>query len=258
MLYHSFWKVAGVLFGIIAVLALILFGLLFYTQLRQIKGEPIITTDNVNDAATANAAISGLIPTTDQKSTADSTTNTNSTNSTVTYIPTVDDDPVIGADNAAVTIIAFEDWQCPYCAAAAPILRAVLEQYPNDVKLVYRDFPIYTIHAQANVAALAGECADDQNMFWQWHDIVYERQSLLTSAPDVFYDWAEELGLNTEKFTSCLTSEKHSAEVSRDQNAGVLAGVVATPTFFVNDYKVEGVITQEQWSQLIEALLAEQ
>lgn len=257
MLYHSFWKVAGVLFGIIAVLALILFGLLFYTQLRQIKGEPIITTDNVNDAAIVNEAISSLIPITDQKSLS-SSANTNSTASTATYIPTVDDDPVIGADNAAVTIIAFEDWQCPYCGAAAPILRAVLKQYPNDVKLVFRDFPIYTIHAQASIAALAGECVDDQNKFWQWHDLVYERQSLLESAPDVFYDWAEELGLNTETFKDCLTSEKHSAEVSRDQNAGVLAGVVATPTFFVNDYKVEGVITQEQWSQLIEALLAEQ
>jgi protein-disulfide isomerase len=256
MYYPSAWKLGLWTVGIIVSLSAILFGLLFYAQLRQLQGDPVITVTNTNGTNLTSDTITSLIPTSDQKSIG-STTSTTATNSTTTYTPTIDDDPIIGSNDAAVTIIAFEDFQCPYCAAAAPILRAVLQQYPNDVKLVFRDFPLYTIHAQALSAALAGECADDQNVFWQWHDLVYERQAQLSTAPDSYYDWATELGLDVDRFMACFTSEKHADEIDRDQNSGILSGVTATPTFFVNGYKVEGVISQDQWSNIIETLLAQ-
>lgn len=257
MSYHSFWRTAGILVGIVAVLGLVLFSLLVYTQWRQVQGDPIISNTTNSNPDSLESNIAQLIPPTDQKTVANFNTNANQ-NTNSTYKPTVDDDPMIGSSVAPITIIAFEDFECPFSAAATPIVRTLLTRYPNDVRFILRDFPLYTIHSQAVTAALAAECADDQNMYWKWHDLVYERQDQLGSAPAIYSDWAKELGLDAERFEACLTQKKHSAEIQRDQNAGVLGGVTATPTFFVNGYKVEGVITLEQWTQLIELLLAEQ
>ncbi len=254
MLYHSFWKVAGVLIGIVVVLALILFGLLFYAQLRQIKGQPVITTDTVNDAVTVNETISSLIPTTDQKSVSTSTT-TNSSTTTSTYLPTVDDDPVIGANNAAVTIIAFEDFQCPFCKRAAPVMKSILQKYPDEVVYVYKDFPLETIHPQSKEAALAANCADEQDEFWAYHTLLFENQEDFTES-SIFSTLAQKAGLDVIAFDACLSDQRHLPAVQQDQDEGLLAGVQSTPTYFVNGVKVEGLFSEDQWVEIIDSVLA--
>lgn len=172
------------------------------------------------------------------------------------YVPTVDDDPAIGATQPKVTIISFEDFQCPYCREAAPILKQLVQEYPTEVKFVFRDFPLYTVHPQATSAAQASECADEQNQFWPWHDLVYAQSEQLVNGETAFFNWAEDLGLNETQFKTCFESAKYEAEVEKDLNSGILAGVTATPTYFVNGYKIEGVLTLEQWREVVEQLLA--
>lgn len=135
-------------------------------------------------------------------------------------------------------------------------MRQLVQKYPNDVRYVFRDFPLYTIHPQATIAAQAAECADEQNQFWAWHDLVYARQNQLADADTVFPQWAQELGLDVNQFSTCYASAKYKAEVEKDLNSGILAGVTGTPTFFVNGNKIEGVLTLEQWEQIVDQLLA--
>lgn len=182
-------------------------------------------------------------------------TNSTNTNSPSGYVPTVDDDPSMGAVQPKVTIIAFEDFQCPYCRESAPIMQQLLQEYPNDVQYVFRDFPLYTIHPQALIAAQAAECADEQNQFWPWHHLVYDQAEELVDENKAFLAWAEELGLDMATFTSCLEQAEYQTEVEKDLNSGVLAGVTSTPTFFVNGHMIEGVLTLDQWRQVVNELL---
>lgn len=235
MWYNSFGKVLGLVILIFALLAGLAFGLIFYGQYRQIN-DPVSNTNFSTNTATV--------------------INNNLTNTSTLVTPDADDDPFLGPADAPVEIIAFEDFQCPYCERAAPIIMDVLAQYPNDVKFVYRDFPLYTIHDKAIEAARAAECADAQGKFWAWHDEAYENQSALNAAPEIFSIWAEDAGLDVTTYEACVEANTYATEVQKDQDEGLLAGVRATPTFFVNGYKVEGVLAEEQWKEIIDAALA--
>ncbi len=232
MWYNSFGKVLGLVLLVFVLLAGLAFGLLFYGQYRQLYN----SNTNTN---TTNTVINSQI------------TNTNSV-----VTPDADDDPYLGPEDAPVEIIAFEDFQCPFCERAEPIILSVLEQYPDEVKFVYRDFPLYTIHNKAIAAARAGECADAQGMFWEWHDQAYANQSALSAAPSIFSVWAESAGLDLTEFNDCVAADTYANEVQKDQDEGLLAGVGATPTFFINGYKIEGVLSEAQWKELIDAALA--
>ncbi len=250
MWYSSPWRVLLIIFAVIAGLVLMVIGLRFYNQYRG-------ANNNVLNPTPTSSNQTGLSTFTSPSSTRKST-NTNSVTAGTTpnvYLPTADDDPAIGTAEPTVEIIAFEDFQCPFCREAAPILRQLLALYPDDIRLVVRDFPLYTVHQQAMPAALAAECADEQDKFWAWRDLVYTRQEQLPSAETVFPTWAKELGLDVEAFSECFSSERHSNEIEKDINSGILAGVGATPTFFVNGNKIEGSITLEQWQKVMEQLL---
>jgi len=150
-----------------------------------------------------------------------------------------DDDPVKGDPKAAVTIIEFSDFQCPFCGR---FFQQTLPQVENDyiktgkAKLVYRDFPLDSIHPQAGPAAQAAECAKEQGKFWEYHDKIFQNQQSLGT--DSYKQWAGELGLNANQFNSCVDSSKYAAEVSKDFQDGSNAGVSGTPTFFIgNDAK---------------------
>lgn len=233
MWYNSFGKVLGLVVLVFVLLAGLAFGLLFYGQYRQLNNP---TNSNVTNTGTV--------------------INSNLTNTTSLETPDADDDPFLGPVDAPVEIIGFEDFQCPYCARAEPIIMEVLAQYPNDVKFVYRDFPLHTIHDQAIAAAQAGECADAQGLFWPWHDEAYENQSALNAAPAIFSVWAETAGLDVDEFDDCVAAGTYATEVQKDQDEGLLAGVQATPTFFINGYKIEGVLNVDQWKELVDAALA--
>lgn len=165
-----------------------------------------------------------------------------------------DDDPTLGTPGAPIAVIAFEDFQCPFCKEAYPIIRQLLARYPDRIHFTYRDFPVADTHPFAKRAAQAGQCAWEQgaNQFWTFHDRVYQNQSLISDQN--LENWAQLSGVDLPRFRSCLTSGKYRGEVQQDFDDGVAAGVRGTPTFFINGKKVEGVIPASAWEQLVKKI----
>ena len=164
----------------------------------------------------------------------------------------LDDDAVLGKENAPVTIIEFSDYQCPFCRRSyTQVFPLLKENFINKgiVKLVFRDFPLTSIHPGALPAAQAAECADDQGKYWEMHDKIFDEQNKLGQGTVPFTNddlkkWASEIGLNSDDFGSCLDSNKYAKEVQADFNDGNSNGVSGTPTYFIgnekNGYKVIG------------------
>lgn len=164
----------------------------------------------------------------------------------------IDDDTILGDKNAPVTIIEFSDYQCPFCRRSyTQVMPQVIANFVNTGKarLVFRDFPLTSIHPGALPAAMAAECADDQGKYWEMHDKIFDEQNKLGQGSVPFTNedlkkWASELGLNTDDFNSCLDSNKYAKEVEADFADGNSYGVSGTPTYFIgNDkdgYKIIG------------------
>jgi len=159
------------------------------------------------------------------------------------------DDPNLGNPQAGIQIVEFSDFQCPYCAQAHTIMRELLNKYPNNFYYIYRDFPLEDIHPQARLAAEAAACAHEQQKFWPYHDLLFNDQSKLELGN--LLNYATQVGIDSENFTDCLKSGKYQSEVKKDQADGLAANVTATPTFFVNGEKIEGVISLEDWEKIL-------
>lgn len=179
-----------------------------------------------------------------------------------------DDDPVIGNQDAPITIIEFSDFQCPFCARfQTQTLPLILEQYveTGKVKFVFRDFPIQNSHPNAMPAAVASECADEQNKFWEYHDMLFENQGTwnkmdFTSVITIFKEFATELELNQEQFNSCLDSGKYVNEINNDLTDGRNYEVTGTPGFFIGNenigfVKVNGAQPFEVFRGIIDSQL---
>jgi protein-disulfide isomerase len=167
-----------------------------------------------------------------------------------------DDDPAKGDKNAPVTIIEFSDFQCPFCARFhTQTLPQIKSKYidTGKVKLVYRDFPLTSIHPNAEPAAEASECADEQGKFWEMHDLLFEKQDEWSDIGiSKFKDYAKELNLDADKFNKCLDSSKYKDEISKDMQDGVAAGVQGTPAFFVNGILLSGAQPFTAFDQVIQ------
>lgn len=162
------------------------------------------------------------------------------------------DDPTLGPDTADVTIVMFEDFECPFCGKASPVIKAMREEFGDSVRFVYRDFPLTSIHPNAQKAAEAGQCAHAQGKFWEYHDLLFKNQTKL--AVDDLKTYASTLGVNTIQFNTCLDTGEYADEVQQDFEDGVRAGVSGTPTFFFNGNPVKGVLTQNAFVQIISVL----
>lgn len=164
----------------------------------------------------------------------------------------VDDDPSKGMKNAPVTIIEFSDFQCPYCARFySQTLPLIEDKYIKNgkVKLIYRDFPL-SFHNNAQKAAEAAECADEQNKFWDYHNKLFENQNALGTAN--LKQYAKDLGLDMQKFESCLDLGKMASETQKDLSDASSYGVSGTPTFFINGISLVGSQPFSVFEQLIE------
>jgi len=161
--------------------------------------------------------------------------------------------PALGPESAPVTIVEFSDFQCPYCSRAAPVIKQLRERYPEQVRIVYRHFPLDSVHPQARAAAEASLCAADQERFWEYHDVLFANAQQLGEEDLIGY--AEELGLDTEAFRSCLEEERHAEQVQRDLEAGRQAGVTGTPSFFINGRMLGGAQPLEEFVRVIESEL---
>jgi protein-disulfide isomerase len=171
----------------------------------------------------------------------------------------VDDDPVKGSENAPVTIIDFGNFQCDACAKfTLETLPLIEEEYikTGKVKLVFRDVPV--AHDEyAQKAAEAAECADDQGKFWEYHDILFEKQmEWSVEGVDKLKEYARTLGLDMRKFNDCLDSGKHADEVQKDLKDAISYGAKTTPTIFINGIKVEGAQPYSVYKELIEQELS--
>lgn len=146
--------------------------------------------------------------------------------------------PSFGPENAPVTIVEFSDFQCPFCSRVLPTLDAVKKNYPEQVRLVFRQFPLSNIHPQAQKAAEASLCADDQGKFWEMHDQMFSNQGAL-GVPQLKIA-AVELGLEAEAFEECLDSGKYADQVGADVADGTKIGVTGTPAMFINGRFLSG------------------
>jgi protein-disulfide isomerase len=165
-----------------------------------------------------------------------------------------DDDPVLGDANAPVTIIEFSDYECPFCTRFwSQTLPQIKTNYidTGQVKLVYRDFPL-GFHANAQKAAEAAECAEDQGKYWEMHDKLFETGALDVSS---LKQHAADLGLDSSQFDSCLDTGKYTSEVQKDIQDGAAAGVSGTPSFFINGVKVVGAQPYAAFQQIIDSQL---
>ena len=165
-----------------------------------------------------------------------------------------DDDPFMGAADAPVTLIEFSDFQCPYCRRVQPVLKRLLSTYEGKLRVVYRDFPLRGIHPEAQKAAEAAQCANEQGKFWSYHDRLFEATSL---GAEHLKQYAAELGLDVGLFSSCLESGRFYQEVQDDVDDAVAAGVNAAPAFFVNGLMINGAVPYERFVELVELALEE-
>ncbi len=155
-----------------------------------------------------------------------------------------DNDPSLGKDNAPVTVIEFSDFQCPFCSRFRDqTFDQIKTNYidTGKIKFVYRDFPLSSIHPMAENGAEAAECANEQGKFWEMHDVLFAKQDeWTTTGVSALKGYAKDLGLDTDKFNSCLDSNKYKDEIAKDFQDGVTAGVQGTPSFFINGKQLSG------------------
>lgn len=163
-------------------------------------------------------------------------------------------------ESAKVTVVEFSDFQCPACRAAEPLVAQLSQEFADTVQFGYRHFPLTSIHPNAHPAALAAEAAANQNSFWPYHDVLFDKQDEWAAISDKteletrFGEYAQSLSLDKDTFMADMKSEEVAARVAADTALGNEANVNSTPTFFVN-----GVPTPSaQLRSSIESLLAAQ
>jgi protein-disulfide isomerase len=151
-------------------------------------------------------------------------------------VPVAEDrDHIQGPASAAVTLVQYGDYECPYCGEAYPIVKDVQAQMKDRVRFVFRNFPISTSHPHAEQAAEAAEAAAGQGRFWEMHDTLYENQRRLRDQD--LSSYAERLELDVERFARELAEHVHAPRVHEDFMSGVRSGVNGTPTFYINDVR---------------------
>jgi len=142
-----------------------------------------------------------------------------------------DRDHIRGPLAAPVTLVEYGDFECPYCGQAEPVVRELLRDF-GDVRYVWRHLPLSDVHPNAQLAAEAAEAAADQGAFWDLHDLLFDHQDRLT--PNDLIGYAEQLGLDVERFTKQLQNQAGAPRIAEDVDSADLSGVSGTPTFFIN------------------------
>lgn len=159
-----------------------------------------------------------------------------------------------GSASAPVMIVEFSDFGCPFCRKAEATLSQVLAKYAGKVSLAYRDYPLTDLHPTAEAAAEASRCAAEQGKFWEYHDLLFgnpekqDRQSLQLNA--------RILQLDEARFSSCLDGERYKADIDKDRQDGLRAGVIGTPGFFINGVFLDGAQPPEVFENLIDQELS--
>jgi len=163
------------------------------------------------------------------------------------------DDASWGPVDAPVQIVEFSDFQCPFCSRVTPTLKQIKDAYGDKVRIVFRHLPLQ-MHPEAVPAAIASECAREQDKFWPYHDKLFENQRALAAADLKRY--AEEVGLDKQQFDQCLDTGKYRDDVMQDMQTAQQLGINGTPAFFINGRFLNGAVPFEQFKQVIDEELA--
>ena len=165
-------------------------------------------------------------------------------------VVSADGAPSKGPAKAPVTIVEFSDFQCPFCRRVIPTLAQLEAKYGDKVKLVFRDFPIESLHPGATKAHEAARCANEQGKFWAYHDKLFAAPP--KSSPEIFKALAKEVGLDVASFENCFDGGKYQADIKKDIEEGNRVGVTGTPAFFINGRLVSGAQPLEAFSRIID------
>lgn len=169
-------------------------------------------------------------------------------------------DHIKGNTEAELVLMEYSDFQCPACALTYPNLKKLSELYPEDIQIVYRHYPLTSIHAYAFMAAKATEAAAIQGKFWEMHDLIFENQTIWSNMDkplNAFTNYATQLGLNLDQFLIDMESSEVEKKINWDIKAGNAAGVTGTPSLYVNGEKIQNFSTIEAYREYFDTLLAE-
>ncbi|MBN1584995.1 thioredoxin domain-containing protein [Candidatus Uhrbacteria bacterium] len=158
--------------------------------------------------------------------------------------------PSFGSEENPLTVVVFVDFQCSYCRSEALIYRRMMNAYGDRARFVFRHYPIDVLHPEARQAAEAAECAHEQGKFWQFHDKLLLGDGQLTT--DTLIRYGQEIGLDGLQFGTCIADRRHAETVDGDIEAGKIAGVSGTPTFFFNGQRVNGAIPEDVFELLMD------
>jgi len=175
-------------------------------------------------------------------------------------VEVTDEDTYLGNKDAKVTLVEYSDFQCPACKAFEDIVKQLRESYSaEDLKIVYRHFPLRSIHPNADLAAQAAEAAGEEGKFWEMKDLLFKNQAEWSQEKDpkgLFGAYAKEVGLDVAEFDEDLLPEDDSKErVEKDYQSGVALGVNSTPTFILNGVVLKNPQNLDEFKKLIDAEL---
>jgi len=168
-------------------------------------------------------------------------------------VPVTEKDHIEGKLNASIELVEYGDYQCPYCGKAYYDVKKIQKEMGDELKFVFRNFPLINMHKYALDAAIASEIAGEMGEFWKMHDILFENQDALSDTDLIRY--AGEIGLDVEKFESMFSNSKYEGKIEKELEGGLRSGVNGTPSFFVNGKKYEGDYSAKAILEYIQSLL---
>jgi protein-disulfide isomerase len=183
---------------------------------------------------------------------------TDSNTDTTLDTPISANEHIKGNPDARLTLVEYSDFQCPACSGAAQMIKQLGKDFEQDIKIVYRHFPLQQIHDQAELAAYAAEAAGNQGNFWDMHDVLFNTQPQWSGNPEAqlfFIQLAESIGLEKEQFIQDMDSAKVKATVDANYKSGMTAKIPGTPTFFLNGQIIQTPRSYDAFKTLIKETL---
>lgn len=235
--YHQPWGILLIVSSSLAILAGAIFAVIVLQYRAQILSEQLPRT---NTTSTFTAMKNSTTP----------TTHPTRADLEISHRPT------LGSPSAPHTIVEFVDLKCPNCRTAEPIIRQVAARYGNTVKIIFRHFPIESLHPGASDLATLAYCAGEQGRYPIVEQLLFRDQDTLPEqiTADNVIQIANEAGLDRTNLASCLKASTTQTEIQRDLADGIRFGVRGTPTFFLDGNKIEGVLPLENWEKILQSL----
>jgi protein-disulfide isomerase len=164
-------------------------------------------------------------------------------------------DPTLGSPTAPITLVNFGDYQCQGCAELELSLTALRAEYMDSIRIVWKDMPNTSLHPQALEAAIAAQCAAEQDMFWEYHSLLMINQEIL--GPELYTQIATELNLKDRPFARCLEDQSTLPLVQRGFDEGVALGITTTPTLYINGERYTGSLTTSEIRRIIDTIISD-